>query len=193
MSELDDIAAGATKRLNTHGYAFEQAVIHRCVQLHRHGLSQWRFVISECPVDLHGEPHHIDFVLYDAGKAAVIVVECKRVDPARARACFLKRTYTRAGEPSGAQRPIVSVIQWDRDRPRGLFERPMQLALETPFHLCMQLKTGGRTERPNFHDSLDPLLAKVRNFARANNRTVSGCIRNLLATEATKASRRESR
>jgi hypothetical protein len=141
MAGLDDIAAGATKLLNTHGYAFEQVVIHCCANLYSGEKSDWRFVVSEYPVLLHGRPHHIDFVLEHKQSKSVLVAECKRVDPARSRWCFVRRTYTDAATGVGLEDPIVSLIKWTQVGGSQLVEFPTRVSEWRPYHLCLELKT----------------------------------------------------
>jgi hypothetical protein len=142
MAELDDIAAGATKLLNCQGHAFEEGVIQHCRTLLDSGQSDWTFRLAECPVDLHGRPHHIDFVLEHRRRTAVMLGECKRVDPSRARWCFVKRQHTSADERIGEAHPVFSTIRWARDGHPNLREDPRRARAERTFHLCLELKTG---------------------------------------------------
>ena len=92
-------SADVRKYLNSHGQAFQYAVIRRPEELVDHG-SQWVFEGAEFPV---GDPQniiHVDLILRARHANVYLVAECKRVDPARARWCFVKAPYTRRNPSS---------------------------------------------------------------------------------------------
>jgi hypothetical protein len=80
--------------LNTHGHAFHYAVIRRAEQLHSGKQSKWIFDGAEFPVSVRGGTTHVDFILTTRTDRTVLVAECKRADPARARWCFAHAPYT---------------------------------------------------------------------------------------------------
>jgi len=154
MGELDDVATGLRKILNSHGHAFQEAVARFC---YLHQLtSPWEFLQSECPVELNGKPMHIDFILQNRTTGALIVAECKRADPAIARWCFAMRMFNRAGEPPGPTHPIISMVVWVKSSGR-LEEYPALFSPGHPYHLLFETRTGkpgeGTTSVSNRGDS----------------------------------------
>ena len=86
---VDLTPADIRKYLNSHGHAFQYAVIRRCYELTQEHRSVWTFVAAEFPVGLQNTIH-IDFVLRSRDSRVYLVAECKRADPSRANWCFIK-------------------------------------------------------------------------------------------------------
>lgn len=86
----DPTPGDVRKLLNTHGYAFQYAVIRRVRETPR---SPWIFEAAEFAV----AAVHIDFVLRSHPQPGItyLVAECKRADPNRANWCFVSAPYTR--------------------------------------------------------------------------------------------------
>jgi hypothetical protein len=101
---MPDNVSDVRKVLNTHGHAFQYAVLRRAEELAREERSRWIFEAAEFPVGDASAPIHADFVLSAApylfggpggtDHRAYLVAECKRADPARARWCFVAAPYT---------------------------------------------------------------------------------------------------
>jgi hypothetical protein len=91
---IDLTPADVRKYLNTHGHAFQYAVLRRYYELSEQRRSDWTFVAAEFPVGLQNTIH-IDFILRSRDTRVYLVAECKRADPARANWCFVKAPYTR--------------------------------------------------------------------------------------------------
>lgn len=85
----------ARKVLNSHGHAFQYAVLRRGEELSRQELTSWLFEAAEFPVGAPQSIIHIDFILRSQFRDTYLVAECKRADPAKANWCFLKVPYTR--------------------------------------------------------------------------------------------------
>jgi hypothetical protein len=83
------------KVLNSHGHAFQYAVLRRTEELADLRRSRWFFEAAEFPVTTGDAVLHIDFILRAAQRSVYLVAECKRVDPGRSRWCFARAPYTR--------------------------------------------------------------------------------------------------
>jgi hypothetical protein len=75
--------------LNSHGYAFQYAVLDVIKRLHQDGKSKWQFEVSEFPVCVQGQGTRIDFILKHA-MGYYLIAECKRSDPKFANWCFVR-------------------------------------------------------------------------------------------------------
>ena len=87
-SAKSDLSAAFLRELNKHGYAFQAAVFRAAKELAEDGSSVWRPEVPEFPVVVHGKPAHIDLLLRAETGRHVLVVECKRVNPAYGVWCF---------------------------------------------------------------------------------------------------------
>jgi hypothetical protein len=137
---MDDerIATALRNVLNAHGHGFHYAVLRRCAELRRSRKSNWNFVVAEFPVELNGHTASIDLIL--AAGSMLMVVECKRADPALARWCFAKAPYTGDGYSYG---PVISVLFHDTAAVR-VQEWPATLSgyYDKAYHLGYELRTG---------------------------------------------------
>lgn len=101
---MRDHLGDVRKIINTHGHAFQYAVLRRAEELASERRSRWRFEAAEFPVGDASSPIHADFVLSaapdwmgmpgGADHRSYLVAECKKADPARARWCFIAAPYT---------------------------------------------------------------------------------------------------
>lgn len=91
---IEQLSANLRKVLNTHGHAFHYAVIRRAEELHSERRSRWIFDGAEFPVSVRGVTTQVDLILTTRSERTVLVGECKRADPARARWCFAHAPYT---------------------------------------------------------------------------------------------------
>ena len=106
------------KSLNSHGYAFQHAVIHKAKTLSDCGKSQWCFEASEFPVSANGKDTRIDFILQskDHDQKYCIVAECKRVNPAYSHWCFVKSRNV-CGYRSDNRFNMESIVRFDHKEP----------------------------------------------------------------------------
>jgi hypothetical protein len=74
----DHLSDQVRKELDLHGYAFTFAVLRLIDRLR--DRSRWVRDVQEFPVEVQGEPIHIDFVLRNNDWGAAMVAECKRCD-----------------------------------------------------------------------------------------------------------------
>jgi hypothetical protein len=136
-------AAAFRSVLNSHGHAFHQAVlryIHR-LRLPEYG-SRLRFEVSECPVELHGKPIRIDFVLKFGEH--YLVGECKRANPAIASWCFAKTPYVRRNQ--GRICPVFSAPV--RSGVTGIVDdMPHRITTEVDiYQIAAELRTSDKGE-----------------------------------------------
>lgn len=80
--------------LEEHGYGFQYAVLKRAQERANRGESPWRHPVEEFPVRIQTRSTHIDFVLWNSDWPALLIAECKRVDPDR-RWGFARSPYGR--------------------------------------------------------------------------------------------------
>jgi hypothetical protein len=82
--------------LNTHGYAFQYAVLKHAQDLNEKGLSPWVFSVAEFPAEVAGSGTRIDFILSTSGlfyPRFFLLAECKRSNPAISDWCFARAPY----------------------------------------------------------------------------------------------------
>jgi hypothetical protein len=175
MSTDDELAANLLRILNSHGYAFQQAVIRHC-HLLAHSGSAWEFVEAQVPFELNGREGHIDFVLRHRTSGAVMVVECKRADPATARWCFARTNSPESDDANPAQ-PVISTLLVDHSVNRAE-ERPAVWTGRDAYQLVVQLKTGA-TGSGRGQDKSDSEVAITQAF-----RGTSGLLQQLADSRA---------
>jgi len=134
-----DITASLRKLLNSHGHGFQYAVLRRLEQLHTDHKSKWIIDGVEFPVFAGGQTTHIDFILKGASGRTLLVVECKRSDPATANWCFVQAPYT-ARNPKTTE-VIFEQFSWNE---LGLVTRVAipAYANDPVCHLGFELRTG---------------------------------------------------
>lgn len=97
-TRLNLLQAGAVKKINANGHGFQFAVSKFFEEKRKRMDSRWILVGTEVPVSLHNTNTHIDLVCRNADRVSepcdYLIVECKRVDPARGNWCFFKNPYT---------------------------------------------------------------------------------------------------
>lgn len=138
----NEIAAAFRRRLNSHGHAFQQAVLRHIQHLppSPHG-PPLRFQVAEFPVELHGDPMHVDFVLEFGDH--YLIGECKRADPALATWCFAVTPYVR--RESRAPYPVFSAPAVNPNAPAIVDDMPHRM--NTPdlvYQLAAELRTGDK-------------------------------------------------
>lgn len=81
------------KVLNQHGYGFHYAVVRVIEKMA--ATDRWAWIVEgvEVPVEVKGEPTHIDILLKHRVDPAYLVAECKRANPRLSNWCFLKAPY----------------------------------------------------------------------------------------------------
>ena len=92
---LDALTAGFRKALNRHGYTFQYLVLGEAQAQCEKGDSVWQFVAAEFPVETTSGGTRIDLILRHRRRPHLMVIECKRANPAIANWCFAKAPSTR--------------------------------------------------------------------------------------------------
>ena len=82
-------SADAKTVIDKHGYAFHDAVVHHCQKMKN--FTGFAFEVSEFPVEVNGVHTRIDIIL--KRQNLVIVIECKRVNPALSTWVFMRSAY----------------------------------------------------------------------------------------------------
>jgi hypothetical protein len=106
----NEIRSAFSKALNSHGHAFQYAVLKKCRNvaqaLERNAaLSTWYPLASEFPVVVQGVGTRIDFVLRRVARRpsqdvpVYLLAECKRANPALSNWCFAKAPYVHHAWP----------------------------------------------------------------------------------------------
>src|SRR5438067_1519637 len=113
--DLAEVAGGFERVLNRHGYGFQYAVLRKARLLFEKKQSVWRFEVSEFPVTTQHDSTRIDFVLKAGSKETPIlmIVECKRANPALANWCFIHAPAVHARQLDGRfilERGTVSYV-----------------------------------------------------------------------------------
>lgn len=92
--QREEVASALSKVLSLHGHGFHYAVMRCAEDLSNARKSHWVHEATEFPVVIRDQVTHVDFILRSQRGHTYLVAECKRVDPARARWCFLPAPYT---------------------------------------------------------------------------------------------------
>jgi hypothetical protein len=102
-----DLSNYLRKIINSHGHAFQVAVLRRAEELYERQVSKWVFEAAEMPVSVQGVSTRVDFILWQrrwSGQGAdkFLVAECKRANPALSNWCFVKAPYIRRNPEAGS-------------------------------------------------------------------------------------------
>ncbi|GJL93530.1 hypothetical protein [Hyphococcus sp.] len=89
-----DISFRAVSQFNSHGYAFQRAILAETERLFAAHASPWIFEAEEFPVSVKQHSAHIDFVLKHLDRPIYIVAECKRVGSGNGW-CFASSAFER--------------------------------------------------------------------------------------------------
>ena len=90
-SRMGGVAKGLHSSLARHGYGFQYAVTKIAADLSRGDRSPWILPVLEFPVEVHGAGTRIDIILQHKFANALLVCECKRVNPAFSDWCFVRQ------------------------------------------------------------------------------------------------------
>lgn len=97
-----DFSISVHRLLNEKGYPFHFAVLQHLRSLAEEERVRWVPEVAEFPVELRGEPTHIDIVLSSMDAPIQFVVECKRANPAFSHWCFFRTPAMRHRPGAGA-------------------------------------------------------------------------------------------
>ncbi|HLG57942.1 MAG TPA: hypothetical protein VI485_21530 [Vicinamibacterales bacterium] len=94
-----------------HGYGFQYAVAKQCVDQHHKRASHWQLDATEFPVEVNGTHLHVDIILRSG--RGLMIIECKRANPALALWCFGRSTFS--SEDMSEQSFVrLDQAEWDR-------------------------------------------------------------------------------
>jgi hypothetical protein len=160
--EEKDVAAAFRRRLNSHGHAFQQAVLK-----HIRGLRSepyWThltFEAAEFPIELNGKQGHVDFILRFGNH--YIVAECKRVDPAVGVWCFAATPFVRRW---GHDLPVFSGPTVCEASPAIVDDMPHIIHAQRPvYHLGAELRTGAKGEGTASGEAINQAVTQVSRSA----------------------------
>jgi len=150
-----------TKTLNSHGYAFQYAVIAEIKRLFEEDRQRQSYspAASEFPVAVHGSTTKIDFILRNVHQSIYLVCECKRVNPAMANWCFLRAPFVREGGADyslivdGARRGhggecIAAAFTLGKDKEHG-------------YHLGFEVRSNEKGEGAPGHTAIEDAATQV--------------------------------
>lgn len=108
-SEADNLAKQLApllgRELNKHGYSFHQRVMREAGTAFESARQAWRFIASEYPVEVKGRPTHVDCILASdiaPDRRAMLLIECKRVNPALGAWAFCRSQFVRRNRDAEA-------------------------------------------------------------------------------------------
>ncbi len=90
-SRVAGVAKGLHSSLARHGYGFQYAVTKMAADLSRADRSPWILPVLEFPVEVRGSGTRIDIIFQHKVANALLVCECKRVNPAYSDWCFVRQ------------------------------------------------------------------------------------------------------
>lgn len=132
MSDFDKVFRA---ELNSQGFGFQHAVVQA---IHQHHANMWEAAATEFPVSYRGRSTHIDVLAWCFHqRRALLVGECKRVNPAFGQWIFARspftferrqyQTWLEQLHPAGPQNPVPRVV-------------PLPFRVD-PFHVALEVKT----------------------------------------------------
>lgn len=152
------VDSGFRRALNLHGYGFQYAVLNRAAHRYGQRRSMWSFATAEFPVENQGTHTKIDFVLQHRDRAAFLVAECKRANPALSHWCF-------------AQIPVLSrvsstyfVVERLRDTEAGCRAEPYAyIGVEAAYGLALEVRAdkAGDAQPTGSRGAIEEATAQV--------------------------------
>ncbi|HLG54638.1 MAG TPA: hypothetical protein VI485_04870 [Vicinamibacterales bacterium] len=132
--------AGLKAILDHHGFGFQYAVLKKCLELFQHDQdSPWGLEVAELPVETKDASTHIDFVLRTEN--AMLIAECKRVDPAVSQWGFVRAPFTqKTSQRYQSKRPKVDQVAFDSSAGR-LFATPGTISGGASYHIGKEIRT----------------------------------------------------
>jgi hypothetical protein len=126
MTDVESIGRAVCDSVDSHGYAFQHAVGQRIRELSTDASFRWYDPIMEFPIKVGGLHSRIDLLVRHKHGHRLLVVECKRTNPAFGAWVFFEAppaaSNTSAGivfaeqlrrDKSGACQGSVLAWQWD--------------------------------------------------------------------------------
>ncbi len=90
-SRMEGVAKGLHSSLARHGYGFQFAFTKLAADLSRADRSPGILPVLEFPVEVRGAGTRIDIIFQHKVANALLVCECKRVNPAFGDWCFVRQ------------------------------------------------------------------------------------------------------
>lgn len=138
------IDAGLKKLVNTHGQAFQYAVLNKAIGLFNSRRSGWRYEAHELPVEVNGQGARVDFVLkkvlHNDIHECFLLAECKRANPRLSNWCFFRAPVTD---------DHLAILEQVNVHADGIFVEPPE---ETPY---LPRAEGGADMDPAYHVGLE--------------------------------------
>jgi hypothetical protein len=153
------------RELNQHGFGFHYSVLREAQKVSGHG-SRWRFLASEVPVEVGGLGTRIDFILeYStdlSGFRDYLICECKRVNPAFSKWCFIRAPYTKRN--SIAQRLIAETARARSGVFRSVGKAQIGLRTAEVFHVALPVRSnvqGDAQPKGSTRDAVEDAVGQV--------------------------------
>lgn len=154
----EEVRLGLAKILSRHGHGFHYAIMRRAEELQLAHKSRWVLEATEFPVTVQDQVAHIDFVLRAEPGNTYLVAECKRIDPARARWCFMRAPYTWR-ESRGNELVFEEIVY----QPGNNREARAHVAHTErgSYHVGIELKTGEKGEGAISRSAIDSAATQL--------------------------------
>lgn len=186
-----DITSLFTKALNEHGYAYQNAVLKKAVEMSQHPKAQWSFEVAEYPVGEGKENTKIDFILCQRIRGTTeqiisnyLIAECKRANPAYGIWCFTNIPYiTWRDDYRKDNITFEHIIFSDKSKPASGMRAYSNNLGKGNYHLGIEIKTSKRG------DSEGHKGAAIENASTQVLKGVNGLVNDIfLKNENTKLS-----
>jgi hypothetical protein len=149
------------KTINSHGYAFQYAVIAEVNRLRAEDVNRQSYSpeAAEFPVAVQGSSTKIDFILRHAHRSIFLVCECKRVNPAMSNWCFMRAPFVRAG---GVGYSVIAEGA-KRGYGGGCVVSPFMLGKDTEigYHLAFEVRSDEKGEGPLGRSAVEEAATQV--------------------------------
>jgi hypothetical protein len=132
---MNVIDSGIRKTLNSHGHAFQHALLGRVAALLSSGESPWTLEASEFPVASPPKGTRVDFILRRTRGSGLMVAECKRA---------LNTTWAFARAPFVTKLNSYRLLTLEQvtARQEVRISQPIQVGPIDAYDVCLPLKTA---------------------------------------------------
>lgn len=143
--------------VNSHGYAFHQAVL-RSAEVAAAERSNWELLASEIPVEVAGAGAHVDFALSHRHRPMLMIAECKRANPEYCDWCFSHNRLASRSKLEG--QPIFERIA--RDQFGTFFTGGVALTSALDFY-HVAVEVNRKREKPGSRVSEEDRIERASN------------------------------
>lgn len=159
--------------LNRHGYGFQFRALKEARNSFSRESSKWRFLVSEFPVEVRGVGTRIDFILEGVtshtNASHYMICECKRVNPALSRWCFIRAPYTR--RKTSTDRLMVETVSVANGQMRASSGEGFHLSKGDVYHIGRPVKVDvigdsqpTKSPKDEIEDAITQVLRGVNGY-----------------------------